>query len=31
MAYDNGEVHQQFSICFTARPLGGELQTSSES
>ena len=31
MAYDNGEVRQQFSICFTARPIGGELRTSSES
>ena len=31
MAYDNGEVREQFSICFTARLLGGELQTSSES
>src|SRR5690606_35464617 len=31
MAYDDGEVRQQFSICFTARPVGGELRTSSES
>ena len=31
MAYDNGEVRQQFSICFRARPIGGELRTSSES
>ncbi|MFE4650997.1 NUDIX hydrolase [Streptomyces sp. NPDC056707] len=31
MAYDDGEVRQQFSICFTARILGGELRTSSES
>lgn len=31
MAYDDGEVRQQFSICFTARLLGGELKTSSES
>ncbi|MFG1885992.1 NUDIX hydrolase [Micromonospora sp. NPDC049102] len=31
MAYDDGEVRQQFSICFTARPVGGELTTSSES
>ena len=31
MAYDDGEVRQQFSICFTARLLGGELNTSSES
>ncbi|MCX5532389.1 NUDIX domain-containing protein [Streptomyces sp. NBC_00006] len=31
MAYDDGEVRQQFSICFTARLVGGELRTSSES
>jgi ADP-ribose pyrophosphatase YjhB (NUDIX family) len=31
MAYDDGEVRQQFSICFTARPVGGQLGTSSES
>jgi ADP-ribose pyrophosphatase YjhB (NUDIX family) len=31
MAYDDGEVRQQFSICFTARPIGGELRASSES
>jgi ADP-ribose pyrophosphatase YjhB (NUDIX family) len=31
MAYDDGEVRQQFSICFTARLLGGGLKTSSES
>ncbi|SRR6266511_105947 len=31
MAYDDGEVRQQFSICFTARPIGGTLTTSSES
>lgn len=31
MAYDDGEVRQQFSICFTTRMLGGELTTSSES
>jgi 8-oxo-dGTP pyrophosphatase MutT (NUDIX family) len=31
MAYDDGEVRQQFSIAFTARPIGGELRTSSES
>lgn len=30
MAYDDGEVRQQFSICFTARITGGELRTSSE-
>ncbi|MFE1849075.1 NUDIX hydrolase [Streptomyces sp. NPDC059489] len=31
MAYDDGEVRQQFSICFTARIVGGEMRTSSES
>ncbi|MDI5971427.1 NUDIX domain-containing protein [Streptomyces sp. SL13] len=31
MAYDDGEVRQQFSICFHAHPTGGELRTSSES
>jgi ADP-ribose pyrophosphatase YjhB (NUDIX family) len=31
MAYDDGEVRQQFSICFAARITGGELRTSSES
>lgn len=31
MAYDDGEVRQQFSICFTARIIGGEIRTSSES
>ncbi|MFI2077016.1 NUDIX hydrolase [Streptomyces triculaminicus] len=31
MAYDDGEVRQQFSICFRARPIGGDLRTSSES
>ncbi|MFI6867577.1 NUDIX hydrolase [Nocardia sp. NPDC050406] len=31
IAYDDGEVRQEFSICFTADPLGGELRTSSES
>lgn len=31
MAYDDGEVRQQFSICFSARIVGGELRTSSES
>lgn len=30
IAYDDGEVRQQFSICFTARLLGGEVATSSE-
>lgn len=31
IAYADGEVRQQFSICFRARPIGGELRTSSES
>jgi len=31
MAYDDGEVRQQFSIAFRARLVGGEAQTSSES
>ncbi|MDQ0845082.1 NUDIX hydrolase [Streptomyces sp. V1I6] len=31
MAYDDGEVRQQFSICFTAKITGGESRTSSES
>ncbi len=30
MAYDDGEVRQQCSICFTTRTIGGELRTSSE-
>lgn len=31
IAYDDGEVRQEFSICFEARPVGGELRESSES
>jgi ADP-ribose pyrophosphatase YjhB (NUDIX family) len=31
MAYDDGEVRQQFSIAFRARMTGGELRGSSES
>jgi ADP-ribose pyrophosphatase YjhB (NUDIX family) len=31
MAYDDGEVRQQFSICFTTRLIGGKLTTSGES
>lgn len=31
IAYDDGEVRQEFSICFRAEPTGGELQASSES
>src|ERR1043165_2937066 len=27
---DNGEVRQRFSLCFPARPVGGELRTSNE-
>lgn len=30
-AYDDGEVRQEFSICFTTRMLGGATTTSSES
>ncbi len=30
MAYDDGEVRQQFSVCFATRLLGGEISTSSE-
>ncbi len=30
MRYDDREVRQQFSICFRARPTGGELRTSDE-
>lgn len=31
IAYDDGEVRQEFSICFVADPRGGELRTSAES
>lgn len=31
MAYDDGEVRQQFSLCFTGRITGGQLRTSNES
>ncbi|GAA3433379.1 NUDIX hydrolase [Kutzneria kofuensis] len=31
ISYDDGEVRQEFSVCFRARPVGGEPQTSSES
>lgn len=31
MAYDDGEVRQQFSICFRARLIGGDPRTSNES
>lgn len=30
MAYDDGEVRQQFSVCFTASLEGGERSTSSD-
>lgn len=30
MLYDDGEARQQFSICFRARPVGGEVRTSNE-
>jgi 8-oxo-dGTP pyrophosphatase MutT (NUDIX family) len=31
ISYTDGEVRQQFSICFRAQPTGGELRTSNES
>lgn len=31
IAYDDGEVRQEFSICFRADPIGGQARTSSES
>jgi 8-oxo-dGTP pyrophosphatase MutT (NUDIX family) len=31
MAYTDGEVRQQFSLCFTTRLLGGDLLVDSES
>ena len=31
MAYDDGEVRQEFSICLRARPVGGTPRTSDES
>lgn len=31
IAFTDGEVRQEFSICFRAHPTGGELRTSSES
>jgi 8-oxo-dGTP pyrophosphatase MutT (NUDIX family) len=27
IAYDNGEVRQEFSLCFHAKPVGGELRS----
>ncbi|MGW4829871.1 NUDIX hydrolase [Amycolatopsis japonica] len=31
IAYDDGEVRQEFSICFRASPIGGQLRSSHES
>jgi 8-oxo-dGTP pyrophosphatase MutT (NUDIX family) len=31
IAYDDGEVRQQFALCFLARPAGGQLRPSAES
>lgn len=31
IAYDDGEVRQEFSLCFHARPTGGSVRPSSES
>ena len=31
IAFTDGEVRQEFSICFRARPTGGKLRTSNES
>ncbi len=31
IAYDNGEVRQEFSIVFKAEPIGGELRQNAES
>ncbi|SFN15206.1 ADP-ribose pyrophosphatase YjhB, NUDIX family [Pseudonocardia ammonioxydans] len=31
IAYDDGEVRQEFALCLTGSAIGGELQTSSES
>ncbi|WP_199440505.1 NUDIX hydrolase [Umezawaea beigongshangensis] len=31
ISYANGEVRQEFSICFRAQPIGGVIHTSSES
>jgi ADP-ribose pyrophosphatase YjhB (NUDIX family) len=30
IAYDDGEVRQEFSLCFRAKPTGGSLRASSE-
>ncbi len=31
IAYDDGEVRQEFFLCFHAEPIGGEIRTSDES
>jgi ADP-ribose pyrophosphatase YjhB (NUDIX family) len=31
IAYDDSEVRQEFSLCFHAKPVGGQLRSSSES
>lgn len=31
IAYDDGEVRQEFALCLTGAPAGGELRTSAES
>ena len=31
IAYDDGEVRQEFSVCFRGRPIGGAPETSDES
>jgi ADP-ribose pyrophosphatase YjhB (NUDIX family) len=31
ISYDDGEIRQEFSICFRAVPIGGEIHTSDES
>lgn len=31
MAYDDGEVRQEYSICLLGRPVGGQLRVSNES
>ncbi|MGY0004128.1 NUDIX hydrolase [Micromonospora sp. I033] len=31
IAYDNGEVRQEFSVCLRAKPVGGTIRTSDES
>ena len=30
IAYDDGEIRQEFSLCFHAKPIGGEPRSSSE-